>query len=303
MGESLKNYMGLVVAIVVVVALTVSSYAISTEIRGDKFEERGIPGIFLGYPRGTKGYKIYDVKNGKMIVSRDVRFVENTFPYDSNTKKEEDEEPEMFEFPTWYYEDQNPHENMSNTHEENDPETDNPANEMNKDMHEGDDDIQNDTNCGNLPQNEGPTQVVESTTQVESTRPANVAEPITQIETEREEPTWEKRTRTRPARINDYVVNLPPSIDQASPESSQQSSMVYPIANFISYDKFSDSHKAFLTAISLNDEPKTLNQASQDENWREAMKKEIRALETNGTWTLEDLPEGKGPQIQSGCTN
>ncbi|KAJ0838106.1 putative RNA-directed DNA polymerase [Helianthus annuus] len=31
----------------------------------------------------------------------------------------------------------------------------------------------------------------------------------------------------------------------------------------------------------------------QDENWKEAMKKEIRALEENGTWTLETLPEGK----------
>lgn len=31
----------------------------------------------------------------------------------------------------------------------------------------------------------------------------------------------------------------------------------------------------------------------QDERWREAMKKEIQALELNETWTLEQLPEGK----------
>ncbi|GJW31648.1 putative RNA-directed DNA polymerase [Tanacetum coccineum] len=34
-------------------------------------------------------------------------------------------------------------------------------------------------------------------------------------------------------------------------------------------------------------------QTSQDERWREAMQQEIKALEKNKTWTLEELPEGK----------
>ena len=32
--------------------------------------------------------------------------------------------------------------------------------------------------------------------------------------------------------------------------------------------------------------------------WRQAMAKEIRALEDNHTWTLEDLPQGKHPISQ-----
>ncbi|GJZ04853.1 putative RNA-directed DNA polymerase [Tanacetum coccineum] len=52
-------------------------------------------------------------------------------------------------------------------------------------------------------------------------------------------------------------------------------------------------HKAFLAAITNNDEPKCFKQAAQDARWREAMKKEVKALEKNGTWTLEYLPEGK----------
>ncbi|KAD3067216.1 hypothetical protein E3N88_35096 [Mikania micrantha] len=54
-----------------------------------------------------------------------------------------------------------------------------------------------------------------------------------------------------------------------------------------------DSHKDFLAAISSNDEPKYYKQAMQDQNWRDAMQKEISALEENGTWTIEELPEGK----------
>lgn len=35
----------------------------------------------MGYPPGIKGYKIYDIENKKIIVSRDVRFHENNFPF------------------------------------------------------------------------------------------------------------------------------------------------------------------------------------------------------------------------------
>nr|GEX28254.1 putative ribonuclease H-like domain-containing protein [Tanacetum cinerariifolium] len=79
------------------------AYYRSTEMRGDKFEERGRPGVFLGYQLGKKGYKVYDVKYGKIVVSRDVRFFENIFPYDNNTSHEEDDEPKILKLPSWYY--------------------------------------------------------------------------------------------------------------------------------------------------------------------------------------------------------
>ncbi|GJS30916.1 retrovirus-related pol polyprotein from transposon TNT 1-94 [Tanacetum coccineum] len=50
---------------------------------------------------------------------------------------------------------------------------------------------------------------------------------------------------------------------------------------------------AFLAAITNNEEPKCFKQAAQDARWREAMQKEVNALEKNGTWTLEYLPKGK----------
>ena len=103
----------------------------------------------------------------------------------------------------------------------------------------------------------------------------------------------EQRNKTKPQRFKDYVVKLPPSIDHAQASSDQQSSTVCPLANFVSYEKFSDSHKAFLAAITSNDEPNSFNQAVQNPNWRNAMKKEIQALEENGTWTIQELPSGK----------
>ncbi|GJS34841.1 putative RNA-directed DNA polymerase [Tanacetum coccineum] len=51
---------------------------------------KGRPGVFLGYPPGTKGYKIFDIKHNKIVISRDVRFIENFFPF-ANIKVEEEE--------------------------------------------------------------------------------------------------------------------------------------------------------------------------------------------------------------------
>ncbi|GKE67343.1 putative ribonuclease H-like domain-containing protein [Tanacetum coccineum] len=48
---------------------------------------RGRPGVFVGYPHGTKGYKIYDPSHNKIIVSRDVKFPENAFPFGTNVKE------------------------------------------------------------------------------------------------------------------------------------------------------------------------------------------------------------------------
>ncbi|GMI65892.1 hypothetical protein HRI_000258500 [Hibiscus trionum] len=46
-----------------------------------KFSERALPGIFLGYAPGVKGYKVYILKSRSIVVSRNVVFHENLFPF------------------------------------------------------------------------------------------------------------------------------------------------------------------------------------------------------------------------------
>nr|GEY61140.1 integrase, catalytic core [Tanacetum cinerariifolium] len=104
-----------------------------------------------------------------------------------------------------------------------------------------------------------------------------------------------KRIRTQPAHVSEYVVNLSPLVTNSQPGSNKANSIVHLISHFVSYDKFSHSHKASLTIISSNHEPSCSEQATQDEKWRNAMQQEIKDLEKNGTWTLEELPEGKRP--------
>lgn len=47
--------------------------------------------------------------------------------------------------------------------------------------------------------------------------------------------------------------------------------------------------------IDENREPNYYHEASKNAKWREAMRKEIDALENNGTWKIVHLPEGKKP--------
>ena len=41
-----------------------------------KLEDRSTPMVFLGYVEGTKAYRLYDPRGGKVLVSRDVMFDE-----------------------------------------------------------------------------------------------------------------------------------------------------------------------------------------------------------------------------------
>ncbi|KAK3005742.1 hypothetical protein RJ639_017145 [Escallonia herrerae] len=106
-----------------------------------------------------------------------------------------------------------------------------------------------------------------------------------------------KSTRQVSKNLFGYNYTLPPSL--APPSSSSHSSSlsanstVYPLSHNISYSKFSRTHTAFLAAISFVDEPKYFSQAVKHAHWRDAMAKEISALEANNTWTLMPLPSGK----------
>lgn len=58
------------------------------------------------------------------------------------------------------------------------------------------------------------------------------------------------RSRQLLKHLQDYQVELPPSLSTSLTESSSSSIVIYPLSNYVCYNKFSHSHSFFLAAIS-----------------------------------------------------
>jgi len=103
------------------------------------------------------------------------------------------------------------------------------------------------------------------------------------------------------ARFNDYLYYSAQPNDSAKDSSTfalpqlRPLGMRYPIANYVSSEKFNASLKKFPVALTKIMEPKYFQEAGKDPLWTQAMADEIEALEWNKTWTVEDLPPGKKP--------
>lgn len=80
-----------------------------------------------------------------------------------------------------------------------------------------------------------------------------------------------------------------------TPHPNVPSGTVYPISDFVSYDHFSQRHRAYLVGLTSHEEPKSYAQAVNHPEWQHAMAQEIKALEDNQTWELTPLPPGRKP--------
>lgn len=68
---------------------------------------------------------------------------------------------------------------------------------------------------------------------------------------------------------------------------------ILPQTQIVNCANLSPRFTDFRAAISIDREPTSFSKAVQHESWREAMKREIQALENNDTWIITTLPPGK----------
>lgn len=222
------------------------AYVLKNKKEG-KFDERGRACVFVGYPVGQKGYKVYDPTTREILISRDVMFFENKFSF-----KEEKESKKK-----------GPQDAVRD---------DELADTTHGQQHHNDEEKEDDQSVEPQGENQGS----------DNPRPQG-----------HNGGRHSERTQQLPGHLKDYKVNLLPSIANSSSNPPTGNSVIHLLSNHLNYNKLSHAYSAYLAIISAQDEPKYFSQAIKHNHLKEAMKKEIEALESNGTWTLETLPSGR----------
>ena len=243
--------------------------------------------IFIGYASSQKGYKCFNPSTKKFLISMNVTFLESQqyFPKTPLQGETLDTAEEHF----WL---------TSSTV-----------------LPRMVTDVSNDINSMDKPQLQSvssPKEIVESMTGGDTQlkprelktysrrkgqqRQTVVSSPV-HSSSQNSEPDEHPGTVT-PLTINPSIVPFvsnpvpkPPSDDLDLPIALRKGKRnTYPISNYLSYDRISESHRAYLTRMSDMLVPKNIHEALGDLNWRKAVREEIKALEKNETWEIVNTP-------------
>jgi hypothetical protein len=238
-------------------------YAHNQGKRGDKFASRSKKCVFVGYPHGKKGWKLFDLDSKTYFVSRDVNFFENEFPFVLDDKS------------------------LTN---------------LSRHIVDENDEIDVESAMSEHLGKSAADRIVElrGGTELESTEDVEISKEVHDDDSETELNDGEslgrgKRNKIPSIKLRDCVTytvqKMSPSNRSLPPQ--QKSGTRYPITHYVSCDKFSAQHRRFLAAVTAETEPTTFSVAVNDERWRSAMQHEIQALEDNHTWIMCPLPTNK----------
>lgn len=101
------------------------------------------------------------------------------------------------------------------------------------------------------------------------------------------------------AAADDVGATVEPIIDDFDLPIAQRkgvrSCTKHPIERYVAYGKLHPSYRSFVANLDQTQIPNSIHEALKIPSWNVAVKEEIKALESNGTWTITELPKGKRP--------
>lgn len=273
----------------------------------DKFLERSRKCVFVCYPFGKKGWKVFDLESRKFFTSRDVVFHETEFPYstmvfDAPLPTTTFISPSHFEDDDWLLAPPpiNKEDRGSISEDRGSISKDRGSKLIDKGIMF--DDTTNFSEEEYNPLADIPfTDNDDTDDTIPSTTPATE---IVQYQTPPEDLGRGQRARAPPSKLQDYVLynavapnepHLAPSGFESWSYETVQGKTPYPLTDYVSDSSFSPAHCVFLAAITSGFEPKSYKEAIKHDIWKNSMKDEIVAMEENETFEVASLPPGKVP--------
>lgn len=232
----------------------------------DKFKPRALPCVFIGYPFGKKGYKVYNLETHKVQVSRDIIFHETIFPYLKHTS------PSTI-FPIVPY---------IHTDDHQQPLT--PQSPVSSPHYASSSSI-SPLSSSYYPLLSPPLLSPSPPS------PPHPPPPLPFLNIRRS-----ARISKAPPHLNDYICSNVSSQTQ-SPTSfccpHTLTSLCSP--SHACFTSISPNNQQLLCKLEHIQESFSYEHAAGQPIWQKAMDKEFEALEANHTWDITDLPKGKKP--------
>ncbi|KAJ4793324.1 polyprotein [Rhynchospora pubera] len=224
-----------------------------------KLEPRALPCVFIGYAKNQKGYRCLHLPTNKIYVSRHVQFDETTFPFQQSTSAVSSHSTTAPTSTVPLLISTQPTQNLISSNSgsaQPSPPNNNTSPEP----------ILVPTVPTSLPELHEPTS-----------SPPNITNPLTAT------------TQPIPS-IFVPVHHVSPA--EPIPSLNQSTSSMHPMTTRSRDNTRKPRHYPDCIALitTVEQEPKTFNQANSRIEWRQAMAKEIDALATNNTWTLVPPP-------------
>ncbi|XP_016549476.1 uncharacterized protein LOC107849410 [Capsicum annuum] len=217
--------------------------------RVDKFAPRARKAVLMGYSETQKGYRLLDLENRLIFISRDITFMEHVFPF----KHDSTDSPDLF-FPVL-----------------DQPELLIAACDTHTSPIGATDSVPND-----LPVQQEPTKVI---VDYVIEQPADILEVVpADIHDEKPVITPSLNIQVREfADIRRTARSAKPPLWHKDYVLSKRTKVVclYPIDDYITYAGMSDSYKSYVAAFSAQVEPSSFKEASTCPHWIEAMKAEV----------------------------
>uniref|UniRef100_A0A2N9FQ47 Reverse transcriptase Ty1/copia-type domain-containing protein n=1 Tax=Fagus sylvatica TaxID=28930 RepID=A0A2N9FQ47_FAGSY len=232
-------------------------YASTLTAHRTKFDPRASTCVFVGYHPGVKGYKLLNLTTHQYLISRDVVFHENVFPFKSDTSSISDypqvsTSHDFLTLPTDFLSSTSVEEPSSCSFPISFPNT------ISDTLHSS-----------------SSTNPCSSSSPSSSCSTSAIPASVSEFPPESSPIPLRKSNRTSkpPTYLQDYHCQM--AITDAASQAT------------------SSSHAG--PSLPSTSEPTSFAQANQIPQWKEAMLAEFTALKANDTWIVTDLPAGKQP--------